>query len=149
MNVAIENHIKIVLRALTFQQTQPKEKVTHHNIPGKPWEVIGVAMLTQNNKIYLCIVDYHNKILILKKVENMLADSLILACKIIFFSEFGLPKKIMWDVGWQFHFRFIQAILQKYEHRTSYIFIVASPKQWTGRGMYKILEVYYEKVYQN
>ena len=45
----------------TNMQTQPREKFIHHNIPGKPQEVIGVDIFTLNNKNYLCIVDYHSK----------------------------------------------------------------------------------------
>ena len=55
-------------------------------------------MFTLNNKSYLCIVDYHSKFPIVKKAEDMSADSSILASKTIF-SEFGLPKKIMSDMG--------------------------------------------------
>ena len=36
MNADIENHIKTVLHALFFQQTQPKGKLFYHDIPGKP-----------------------------------------------------------------------------------------------------------------
>ena len=54
-----------------------------------------------NNKNYLCIVDYDSKFPIVKKVEDMSAASLILACKVIF-SEFGLLKKMMSDVGSNF-----------------------------------------------
>ena len=57
-------------------------------------------MFTLNNN-YLCIVDYHSKFPIVKKAEDMSTDSLILACKFIF-SEYGLPKKIMSDVGGNF-----------------------------------------------
>ena len=38
------------MTCLDFQHTQPKEKIIHHDIPGKPWEVIGVDMFTLNNK---------------------------------------------------------------------------------------------------
>ena len=57
-------------------------------------------MFTLNN-IYLCIVDCQSKIPVIKKTENLSADSLILTCKIIF-SEYGLPKKIMSDAGSNF-----------------------------------------------
>ena len=50
---------------------------------------------------YLYTIDYHSKLPIVKKAEDMSADSLILACKVIF-SEFGLPKKIMSDAGGNF-----------------------------------------------
>ena len=41
-------------------------------------------MFTLCNKNYLCIVDYHSKFPVIKKTEDLSADSLILACKIIF-----------------------------------------------------------------
>ena len=61
----------------------------HHDIPVRPWDVIGADMYTFNNKHYLCIVDYHNKFWIIKKTEDLSADSLILTCKVIFV-EYGI-----------------------------------------------------------
>ena len=83
MNADIENHTKIV-----------------HDIPGIPFEVIGVDIFTFSNNTYLCIVDYFSKFQVVKKAEDMSADSLILTCKDIF-SEFGLLKK-MSDMGGNF-----------------------------------------------
>ena len=68
----------------------------HHNIPVRPWDIIGTDMFTLNNKHYLCIVDYHSKFPIIKKAEDLSADSLILTCKVIF-SEYGIPKKLISD----------------------------------------------------
>ena len=73
----------------------------HHDIPVRPWDVIDADMFTVNNKHYLCIVDYHSKFPIIKKAENLSADSLILTCKVIFV-EYGIPKKIMSDAGSNF-----------------------------------------------
>ena len=77
---------------LEFQQTKPKEKIMHHKIPRKPWKVVGAYMFTLHNKTYLCIVDYHSKFPIIKKTEDLAADSLILACKIIFFRIWPTKK---------------------------------------------------------
>ena len=76
----------------SLRQTQPRETIINHNIPGKLWEVIGADMFTLNNNNYLCIVDYCSKFPIVKRAEDMSAESLIIACKVIF-SEYGLPKK--------------------------------------------------------
>ena len=60
----------------------------HHEIPGKPWEVVGADMFTLHNKNYLSIVDCHRKFPNTKnkqKMEDLSADSQILACKIILF----------------------------------------------------------------
>ena len=70
----------------------------HHAIPAKPWEVVGIDMFTLHSKNYLCIVDYYTKFPVIKKMEDLSTDSLILTCKIIF-AEFGLPKNIMSDSG--------------------------------------------------
>ena len=40
INTDIEGYIKHCATCLKFQQTQPKEKITHHDIPRRPWEVV-------------------------------------------------------------------------------------------------------------
>ena len=69
--------------------------------PSKTMGSIGADMFTLNNKCYLCIVDYHSKFPVIKKTENLSADSLILMCKVIF-AEYRLPKKKMSDSGSNF-----------------------------------------------
>ena len=44
----------------------------HHDIPGKPWEVIGVDIFSLNNKNYLSSVDYHSKFPIVKRQKTCL-----------------------------------------------------------------------------
>ena len=80
---------------------QPKEKIIHHDIPVRPWDVISANMFYLDNKHCLCIVDFHSKFPIIKKTTDLSADSLILTCKIIF-AEYGVPKKIMSDSGGNF-----------------------------------------------
>ena len=50
MNADIENHMQNCSTCLDFQQTQPNRKLFHNDIPGKPWEMIGVNMFSLNNK---------------------------------------------------------------------------------------------------
>ena len=92
INDDIENFIKHCTTCLTFQQTQPKDKMIHHDIPVRPWDMTGADMFTLHKKHYLCIVDYHSKFPIIKKTEDLSADILILACKIIFF-RIGATKE--------------------------------------------------------
>ena len=53
INSDIENHINNCTTCLTFQQTQPKDKIIHHDIPIRPWDVVGMDMFTINNNNYL------------------------------------------------------------------------------------------------
>ena len=41
INTDIEKYIKNCNTCLEFQQTQPKEKIMHHDIHLIPWEVLG------------------------------------------------------------------------------------------------------------
>ena len=85
----IEKHINIALHILIFSKWSQKEKIIHHEIPGKTWEVFGMDIFTLHNKNYLCIVDYHSKFHVIKQTEYLSTDSLILTCKNHFFSEYG------------------------------------------------------------
>ena len=96
MNADIANNIKYCTTYLDFLQTHPKGRFIHIEIPGKPWDIIGADMFSLYNKHYLCIVDYHSKFPVIKRQE-VSADSLILACNVIF-SEYGLPRRILSDV---------------------------------------------------
>ena len=71
---------------------QLKEKIIHHEIPGKLWEIIGADMFTLNNMNYLCTVDYHRLFLVVKKREDLSTDSLILMCK-LFLQNMVDPRK--------------------------------------------------------
>ena len=80
---------------------QPKEKIIHHDIATRPWDVVGADTFHINNKNYLCIIDYHSKFPVVKKTKGLSADSLIAAFKVVF-SEYRIPKKIMSDAGGNF-----------------------------------------------
>ena len=66
INADIESYIKLCATCLEFQQMQPKEKITHHDIPLRPWEVVGADIFHFRNKHYLCIVDYNSKFPVIK-----------------------------------------------------------------------------------
>ena len=51
INTDIEDHIKGFNTCHEFQQTQPKEKIIHHDILLRPWEVLGADIFHLNNKI--------------------------------------------------------------------------------------------------
>ena len=69
----------------------PKDKMIHHDVPDKPLEVVGADIFSLYNKNYL------SQFLIIKKMDGLSADSLILIYQIIF-EEYILSKKIISDV---------------------------------------------------
>ena len=80
---------------------QPKEKIIHHDIPLRPWEVLGAELFHLNNKNYLCIIDYHIKFPVIKRMEGLSAESLITTIKVTFV-EYGIPHRLMSDASSNF-----------------------------------------------
>ena len=76
----------------SFPENTMEGKIIHHEFQGKPWEVIAADMVPLSNKNYLCIVDYHSKIPVIKKTEDLSTNSLILKCKSIIFQNMVYPR---------------------------------------------------------
>ena len=91
INADIEKYIKQCTTCPEFQQMQPKEKSIHHDIPLRPWELVGGDIFHFNNKNYLCVVDYNSKFPVVKRLEGLSAENPINTIKIIF-TEYGIPK---------------------------------------------------------
>ena len=60
INADIKKYIEQCAICLEFQQMQPKEKIIHHDIPLRPWEVVGADIFHFYNVNYLCVVDYNS-----------------------------------------------------------------------------------------
>ena len=84
---------------LDFQQTQPKEKIIHHEIPAKPWEIVGADMFTLYNSNYIFIVDYHSKFPVIKKTKDISRQLNTNMQNCFFWIQF---TKIMSDSGGNF-----------------------------------------------
>ena len=84
---------------LEFQQTQPKEKMVHHDIPLRAWDVLGADIFHFNNRNYLCIIDYHSKFSVIMRMEGLSTECLITTTNIIF-AKYGImislqsPKQV-------------------------------------------------------
>ena len=97
-NANIEQTVKQCSTCLEFQHTQLCETAIHYDMPCKVWEVIAADIFMINNENLLFIVDYYSKFPAVKKIASLSADDQVYAAKMIF-AEFGLPWKIIWDVG--------------------------------------------------
>ena len=128
INADVQKHIKSCNSYLAFQQTQHMEKIICHDIPLRPWEVLGVNIFHFNNKNYVCIIDYHSKLPIIKRMDELSTESLISTTKVIF-AEYGILHRLMSDTGPNFIFekftRFCsrlnikQAVSSAYHHQNN------------------------------
>ena len=90
INANIKGYIKYCATCLEFQQMQPKEKITHHDIPLRPWEVVGADIFHLKNKHYLCIIDSNSQFPVIKRLEGLSVENIINMVKIVF-AEHGIP----------------------------------------------------------
>ena len=63
--------------------------------------MLGADVSHFNNKNYWCMVDYHSKFPVIKRMEGLSTESLITTIKIIF-AEYEIPQKLMSDTGTNF-----------------------------------------------
>ena len=101
INADIKKYIKQSLTCLEFQLMQPKENIIHHDLPLRPWEVVGADIVHFNNVNCLCVVDYNSKFPIIRRLQGLLAEHLINAVTAIF-TEYGILQKIMSNTGKNF-----------------------------------------------
>ena len=129
INTDIEKHIKSCNTCLEFQQTQPKEKILHHDIPLRTGEVLGVDIFHLNNKKYLCIIDYHSKFPVNKRMDGLSTESLNITTKVIF-TEYSILHRLMSDTGTNFilerfkrfctRLNIKQAVSSAYNHQSNW-----------------------------
>ena len=108
--------VKQCAMCLEYQQTQPKEKALHYEIPCRPWEVAGADVSKINGKTLLCIVHYHSKVPILNKINSLSVDNLAQMTKLIF-AEYRLLKKTVSDTFTNFTAETFKRLLQEDEHQ--------------------------------
>ena len=105
-----------------------KEKIIHHDVPLRPWEVIGADVFHFNNINCLCVVDYNSKFPIIRRLRGLSSEHLINAASAIF-AEHGILQKIMSDTGTNFvsqrfrqfckSIKIKQAVSLVYHHQTN------------------------------
>ena len=54
INADIKGYIKHCAICLEFQQMQPKEMITHHDIPLRPWEVVSADIFHLKTLLAYC-----------------------------------------------------------------------------------------------
>lgn len=86
---------------INFQKNNPKETLIPHELPSRPWEKIGMDLLTFNNTEYLVTVDYYSNFWELDKLKSTRSTAVIQKVK-SHFARYGIPNTVISDNGPQF-----------------------------------------------
>lgn len=99
INSDIEKLVQNCQTCQKFQRSQPKEQLMPHEIPSRPWQVLGTDLFYFHGTNYLIIADYYSKFPFIRKMpENCSSQTVINATKEII-AEHGIPEKIISDNG--------------------------------------------------
>ena len=85
------------------QNTQTKETLEPHEVPTRPWQVVGTDLFTWNGDEYLLMCDYYSKFLIVKKIPSgqSTGQTVVRLTKCVM-SEQGVPEIVISDNGPQY-----------------------------------------------
>ena len=109
-----------------------------------PHDIIRAYIFTNNNKNFFCIIDYFQKSPIIKWAENLSADSPITCCNTVL-TEYGLPRKILLDVGTNLISGIFRNFCENLNIESGIAIIVLPPKQCPSRSMHEKCKVHNEK----
>jgi len=101
MSSDIENYVKKCDICQRYQHSNPKEPLTPHEIPTRPWQKIASDLFTWNNKSYLVTVDYHSRYFELDELKQTSSAEIIRKLS-VHFARHGIPEIVMSDNGPQF-----------------------------------------------
>ncbi len=120
MNSDIKQYIETCEACRMFESSQPKETLMSHEAPNRPWEKIGVDLMSYKEKDYLITVDYLTNFWEVDFLATTTAKSVITKLK-AHFARYGIPDTLVSDCGSQFmceeFHRF--AVMWGFEHTPS------------------------------
>ena len=97
----IENHVKNCNTCFESQQIQPREKIIHHDVLLRPWEVLGADIFQLITKKIFVYCRLSQKIPGTKKDGGVISRESHFNSKIIF-AEYGILHRLMSDAGSNF-----------------------------------------------
>jgi len=101
MSMQIEEFVSQCSVCNTRKNSNPREPLISHPIPGRPWSKIGTDLFHHNGSDYLLFVDYYSKFPEISKLSDTTAQSVIVAMKSMF-ARHGIPDTVVSDNGPQY-----------------------------------------------
>ena len=98
----IESLIKYCETCQEHQRTQQKETLIQHEVPTRPWEVLGTDLFFFEDENYLIIADYYSKFFFIRKISGQCTSQTVVNTTKQLFGEQGVPAKVISDNGRHF-----------------------------------------------
>ena len=129
MNSEIKHWISTCEPCRQFEVSHSKETLMSHDVPERPWEKVGVDLLTLHQKNYLITVDYYSNFWELDRLEKTTSTAVIRKLK-AHFARYGIPSQLISDNGPQF----VSAQFQKFTQDWDIEHLTTSPHNSKANG---------------
>lgn len=130
INKDVETMIKNCPICQEHQPAQQRETLLPHDIPKRPWEVLGTDMFNFQGAEYLLVADYYSKYFIVRKLGQDTTSSKVISALKQVFAEHGLPEKVFSDNGPQFS----SGAFSQFAEQWSFQHITSSPHYPKSNG---------------
>ena len=130
INRDIETTVKSCHICQEHQPAQQHETLLPHEIPSRPWEVVGTDMFFFNDADWLIIADYYSKFPIVRKMPRPCLSSSVVSVTKQIFSETGVPSRVVSDNGQHFS----SACYADLSKKMSFRHVTSSPRYPRSNG---------------
>ncbi|CAE1292605.1 unnamed protein product [Acanthosepion pharaonis] len=130
INRDIEQFTKSCSICQQHQPSQMQEPLMQHDIPTKPWDIVGTDLFDLHGSQWLIIADYYSKYPVVKHLPAHSPSSVIVNTTRQVFAEFGIPSKVVSDNGPHFSSHLYREFAKEwgFHHETT------SPRRPQGNG---------------
>jgi len=101
MNAEIKGWIQTCEACRKYKVSQPKESLLSHEIPNRPWQKVGIDIMTYKNKDYLITTDYRSNVWEIDYLPKITTKTILHKIK-AHFARYGVPDTVVTDSGSQF-----------------------------------------------
>ena len=102
INKDIEELIGKCTACQKYKTSQSMESLHPHEIPTRPWQVVGTDLFHFHNSEYLVVADYYSKFPVIRCIKGHCTASVVVNLTKQIFSEYGCPERIVSDNGPQY-----------------------------------------------
>ena len=99
INKDIEERTRTCATCQEHRRSQQKEPLIQHEVPTRPWQVLGTDLFFFDGDTYLIIADYYLKFFFVRKMPTQCTSQAVVNSTKEIFSEQGVPEKVISDNG--------------------------------------------------